>query len=88
MKDNMKLIMWAVGIFIMMSMAVAGGYFSRSLSFTAELASKASHIQVLSSAKELREEFRGDMLELKKDIKEDLTEIKDDLKDLIRSLRR
>ena len=82
----MKMIMWAVGMFIMMGMAVAGGYFSRSLSFTAELASKASHVEVLTSAKELREEFRGDMIELKRDLKEDLTEIKDDLKHLLRRL--
>jgi len=86
MKDHMKMIMWAVGMFIMMGMAVAGGYFSRSLSFTAELASKASHVEVLTSAKELREEFRGDMIELKRDLKEDLTEIKDDLKHLLRRL--
>ena len=87
MKDNMKMIMWVVGIFVMMGMAVAGGYFSRSLSFTAELASKATHVEVLSSAKDLREEFKEDMLELKRDLKEDLTEIKDDLKHLLRSIR-
>jgi len=87
MKDHMKMIMWGVGIFVMMGMAVAGGYFSRSLRFTAELASKATHIEVLASSKDLRKEFKEDMLELKKDIKEDLREIKGDLKHLLRSLR-
>lgn len=88
MKDNLKVIMWAVGIFVMLGIAVAGGYFSRSMSFTAELASKATHIQVTESAKELRQEFKEDLKEFKQDIKEDLNEIKGDIKDLIRSLRR